>query len=113
LGLGSLETAVEGGDTYPVMIPEQGQVIGCGCERSREENWTTHFLLVDSKKTRGNLKKQTLKNQHLILISTGGGGGGWGILSNSLMRSIAVAYGVQLNPKWILNSSSAISCKLR
>ena len=72
MGLGSLETAVEGGDAYPEMMPEQGQVMGCGCERSREENWTKHFLIVDSKRTRGNEEEKTLKSRHLTLVSTGG-----------------------------------------
>ena len=62
LGLGSLETVVEGGDAYPVMWPEQGQGMGCGCEGSREKNWAKHFLLVDCRKE---MLKKLLKSQYL------------------------------------------------
>ena len=64
MGLGSLETAVEGGDAYPVMRPEQGQGMGYGCEGSREENWAKQCLLVDCKGTGGNVEK-IIKRQFL------------------------------------------------
>ena len=72
MGLGSLETAVEGGDAYPVMKPEQGQGMSSGCEGSREENCAKQFLLVDCKRTGGNVEKiikKTIFKKIKILLS--------------------------------------------
>ena len=72
MGLGSLETAVEGGDAYPVMKPEQGQGMGCGCEGSREENCAKQFLLVDCKRTGRKVEKiikKTIFKKIKILLS--------------------------------------------
>ena len=68
-GLGSLETAVEGGDAYPVMKPEQGQGMSSGCEGSREENCAKQFLLVDCKRTGGNVEKIIKQTIFKILLS--------------------------------------------